>query len=297
MPLRIRILGSAAGGGLPQWNCGCDHCARVRSGDPAIAPRTQDSIVATADGEQFVLCNVSPDVLRQLERTPELWPRTPRHSPIAAIVLTNGDIDHVAGLLSLRERTPLVIYATARVLAGLFEQNVLLRTLQRFPGHLTLRPLALGVETTIAGIGVTALAVPGKPPIHLETSTADAHPKDNVALELRVGERRIVYAPSIGTLDDPSLLRRLADADRALVDGTFWSDDELIARGVGEARASTMAHLPVRDALPLLSSAGVRPVLVHLNNTNPLVVEGSPERLLVEQAGFVVAHDGMELCA
>ncbi|HEY8038982.1 MAG TPA: pyrroloquinoline quinone biosynthesis protein PqqB [Polyangiaceae bacterium] len=298
--LRAHVLGSAAGGGLPQWNCACDNCALVRAGDPRVLARTQDSVAVSANGEGWVLINASPDVLRQLERFAPLHPRGPRHTPIAAVVLTNGDLDHVLGLLSLRESQPLVVLATERVRAGLVERNALLRTLARTPDQVTWRRLELGRELVIegAGVGVTPVAVPGKLPVHL-VGALEPSPEDNVALRLRstAGGRPLVVATAVGALDDVDALVR--DAGAVLLDGTFWSEDELVAQGLGRARAHDMAHVPIggdagslrRLALP----AGARGVYTHVNNTNPVLRADSPERAAVERAGWEVAFDGLEI--
>src|SRR5580700_4801261 len=184
--MRVHVLGSGAGGGLPQWNCACENCALVRAGDARIAPRTQDSIAISSRADRWLLVNASPDVLRQIERFEGLWPRAPRHTPIAAIALTNGDLDHVAGLLSLRESQPLRILATARVRAGLVEYNAFLRTLARTPDQVAWVDLALGAEVTLhdLGLGVTALPASGKLPVHL-VGLAEPSPEDNVALRVR----------------------------------------------------------------------------------------------------------------
>src|SRR2546430_434559 len=171
----IRVLGSAAGGGFPQWNCGCDNCRGARDGSVRAAVRTQESVALSADGEHWFLLNASPEIRQQIESFPGLWPRRPRHSPIAGILLNNGDLDHCLGLLSLRESHPLVVYATESVRAGFCEGNVLYRTLQRFPDQVRWRTLRAGVEETLdlpgggdSGLRVTAVPVPGKRPLHLE---------------------------------------------------------------------------------------------------------------------------------
>src|SRR5260221_3051885 len=165
--MRVRILGSGAGGGVPQWNCGCQNCRAVRAGSPSIQARTQDSIAASAAPGSWVIVNASPDIRQQLEAFDELHPQAARHSPIAAVVLTNGDLDHVVGLFTLRESYPLVVYATETVLRGLVDHNVMMRTLQRFEGHVTWRPLVLGAETAVldskgdpTGIHATVRAIP-----------------------------------------------------------------------------------------------------------------------------------------
>jgi pyrroloquinoline quinone biosynthesis protein B len=303
--MRVRVLGSAAGGGLPQWNCGCANCTLARTGDLRVRPRTQDSIAVGPDrGDRWLVVNASPDILRQIERFDGLWPRTPRGTPIAALALTNGDLDHVIGLLSLRESQPLRILATGRVRAGLVEHNAVLRTLARTPDQVTWDDLVLGRERVLddLGLGVTAVAVPGKLPVHL-VGVTDPSPEDNVALRIRDLTRptaRTVIATSVGSLDGIDAL--LDGAEAIFFDGTFWSADELIAQGLGTARARDMAHVPVGGDDGSLARFGrlahvraARRVYTHINNTNPMLRDGSPERAAVEGAGWEVAFDGMEI--
>jgi pyrroloquinoline quinone biosynthesis protein B len=298
--MRVHVLGSGAGGGLPQWNCACENCALVRAGDARIAPRTQDSIAISSRADRWLLVNASPDVLRQIERFDGLWPRAPRHTPIAAIALTNGDLDHVAGLLSLRESQPLRILATARVRAGLVERNALLRTLARTPDQVLWTKLELGREVVLGDVGValTALPIAGKLPVHL-VGLVDPTPEDNVALRVRdlATSRVAVVATAVGALDDVGALVRGADA--ILFDGTFWSDDELIALGLGVSHARDMAHVPVGGAEGTLARVGkparTRRVYTHINNTNPMLRADSPERARVEGEGWEIAFDGMEI--
>jgi pyrroloquinoline quinone biosynthesis protein B len=302
--MRIRILGSGAGGGVPQWNCGCANCVAVRAGRPGIAARTQDSVAISARAGTWVLCNCSPDVLRQIEAFDELHPRAPRHSPIAAIVLTNGDLDHVLGLFSLRESYPLVVYATDGVRRGLFEQNALARTLARFEGHLTHRPLPLGAEVPIAdaqgeptGVFVTARPVRGKVPVHFEGFAASS-PDQNVGLWLRdEAGGKAAYVSAVADLAD--ITPHLGGVDVLLLDGTFWSADELSRPGLSKARAEDMAHLPVGDPGGSLESSARlavrRRIYTHINNTNPMLVESSPERRQATAQGWEIATDGMEI--
>ncbi len=250
--MRVHILGSGAGGGLPQWNCACENCTLVRAGDALVAARTQDSIAigaigATgAAGAPQLVVNASPDILRHIERYPGLWPRSPRDTPIGAIALTNGDLDHVIGLLSLRESQPLRILATARVRAGLVERNAVLRTLARTPDQVVWTTLELGREVQLddVGVGVTAVPVTGKLPVHL-VGLLEPSPEDNVALRVRdlATGRTAVVATAVGAFEGVEAL--VAGADALLFDGTFWSDDELVALGLGRARARDMAHVPV----------------------------------------------------
>ncbi|HEX7786997.1 MAG TPA: pyrroloquinoline quinone biosynthesis protein PqqB [Methylomirabilota bacterium] len=303
--MRIRVLGSAAGGGFPQWNCGCSNCRGVREGTGRAIPRTQESVAVSADGERWVLLNCSPEIRAQIESFPGLHPRGPRHSPIAAMVLTNGDLDHTLGLLSLRESHPLVVYATERVRAGFIEGNVLYRTLERFPGQVTWRPLELGREIPVAsvdgpiGLAIQAVAVPGKRPIHLEHQ-GPGDPGDNIGLRIRDAAtgKRLAYFPAAGGLT-AEVRRALAEADCVFFDGTFWSSDELPARGLGAKRAEDMAHLPVGGAGGSLAAleglSAARRVYIHVNNTNPLLCEDSPERKDAEAAGWEIAFDGMEV--
>lgn len=304
--MRIRVVGSAAGGGLPQWNCGCANCREVREGSTRIAARTQDSLAVSGDGQGWFLLNASPEIRQQIESFPPLHPRGPRHSPMRAILLTNGDLDHCLGLFSLRESYPLVIYATERVRQGLVESNTFFRTLQRFPGQVTWRLLKLGLEEELSGLdgspsglSVLALGVLGKLPIHLE-GLVPGDPEDNVGLWIR--ERRTgrlaVYLPAVASVDD-SLRQTVEGADCLFFDGTFWSSDELVRFDLSTKRAEDMAHLPIGGpAGSLASLAGLtahRKIYTHINNTNPVLLKDSSERRAVEDAGWEVAEDGLEV--
>ncbi|HKU43056.1 MAG TPA: MBL fold metallo-hydrolase, partial [Polyangiales bacterium] len=199
------MLGSAAGGGFPQWNCGCDNCRAARSGSGDVWPRTQESVAVSADGDSWFLLNASPEVRAQIESFPALHPRAARHSPIAGVVLTNGDLDHCLGLLSLRESYPLGLYATASVERGFREGNVLFKTLQRFPGQLRFERLKLHESRALlradgspSGLWIEAVPVPGKLPIHLEGS-GQPSPEDNVGLLIRepASDRTLGYFPAV----------------------------------------------------------------------------------------------------
>jgi pyrroloquinoline quinone biosynthesis protein B len=301
--VRIRVLGSAAGGGFPQWNCGCVNCAGARRGEPGLHARTQESVAVSADGDAWFLINCSPEVRAQVESFAALWPREPRHSPIAGIILTNGDLDHCLGLLSLRESHPLVVYATDAVRAGFTEDNILYRTLARFPGQVTWRRLDLGREQPLGDEGsalrITAIAAPGKRPLHLEASRV-ASPEDGVGLVIadqRSGGR-LAYFSGVAGLS-VEIERAAAGADALFFDGTFWSSDELIAAGLGTRRAEEMAHWPVggpEGSLGFLARAGARRrILIHINNTNPILRDDGAERRALSAAGVEVAADGLEL--
>jgi len=301
--MRLRVLGSGAGGGVPQWNCGCSNCRAVRAGSTGVQARTQDSIAVSTTPGAWVVCNASPDIRRQIEDFPELHPKAARHSPIAAIVLTNGDLDHVVGLFTLRESHPLVVYATEAVWRGLVDHNVMMRTLQRFEGHVTFRPLVPGVESPVVdarggdtGIFITARAVKGKLPIHLE-GIVPSSPEQNVGVWLRDATgTTIAYVSAAAELGEVE--RHTDGLDALLLDGTFWSSDELSRPGLSKNRAEDMAHLPIGDrggSLEQSSRLGARRrIYTHLNNTNPVLVENSPERRAVEGAGWEIAWDGMD---
>lgn len=304
--MRLRVLGSAAGGGFPQWNCGCANCRGVRAGTVRAQPRTQESIAVSADGEAWFLLNASPEIRAQIESFPPLHPRAPRHSPIAGLLITNGDLDHCLGLLSLRESQPLAIYATERVRRGFTEGNALYATLERFAGQASWRALRPGqaLELTLSdgrpsGLAATPIAVPGQPPLHLR-GRVEPSPEDNVGLEIR--DRRtgaaLVYLSGVAA-PTPDVRRALERADCAFFDGTFWASDELIALGLGERRAEDMAHWPIGGPEGSLATLGRigrgRRLFIHINNTNPILREDSPERAAVTAAGWEVAHDGLEL--
>ncbi len=305
--MNIRVLGSAAGGGCPQWNCACRNCRGARDGSVRIEPRTQECVAVSADGEAWFLLNASPEVRAQIESFPPLHARRLRESPIQGVLLTNGDLDHTLGLLCLRESQPLVVYATETVRRGFVESNVLYRTLQRFPGQVSWRTLRAGAEVELrrdggdpSGLSVEAFAVPGKLPVHLEGLGVDSDARDNVGLRIRErGSRRaLVYLSGVARMT-PDVLSAAERADCLFFDGTFWSEDELRELGASEKRASDMAHLPIGGpggSLAALGGVGAaRRMYIHLNNTNPVLREDSPERAAVERAGWEIARDGMEM--
>lgn len=302
--MRTTILGSGAGGGFPQWNCGCPNCVAVREGRAGYEPRTQDSVAITDDGERFVVVNASPDVLVQIQRTRALWPRSSRHSPIAAIVLTNGDMDHVLGLFSLRESYPFALYATASVWRGL-EESIFIRTLRRFEGQLVKRVLRLDEDVALEdakgdplGLRLRAFAAPGKLPVHLvghATEGAD----DNVALAIAPsrGGSSLCYAAACASAD-VDLLSGSGGHGAVLFDGTFYREDELVRLGLSKAVAKDMAHVPIAGesgSLARLSNLKARKIYTHINNTNPILAPSSEERRTVESAGWEIGFDGMEI--
>jgi pyrroloquinoline quinone biosynthesis protein B len=300
--MRVIILGSAAGGGVPQWNCGCPNCAAARAQGPA-AGRTQSSVAVSADGERWILLNASPDLRLQLAARSELWPRGPRDTPIRAVVVTDGEIDHTLGLLLLRENAArLPVYAAPGVAALLGGEWPLYRVLAAYAGveARTLpdeQPVVLReADGTSLGISCTAVAVARRPPRYARAAPAGVF---DVGLRLRDerGGGVFAYIPTAGAVDD-AVRRAAAGADLLLFDGTFWSDDELRAAGVDAPTAREMGHLPVggpAGGVALLPALGARrTVLVHINNTNPILCRTSPERARVEAAGITVGEDGME---
>jgi len=305
MRLSAFILGSAAGGGFPQWNCGCEVCRLAWAGDPRVKPRTQASIAVTAgalaDGPSapapFVLINASPDLRQQIIATPALQPRGLRMSPIAAVVLTGGEVDQTAGLLTLRERGPFGLYGTEGTLSTLAANSIFsVLAADVVPRH-AIRP-----GSTFAlpgGIEAELFLVPGKVPLYLEGDdpALEAETEANVGIELRASGARLVFIPGAAKLT-PAIAARLADSDVVLFDGTLFSDDEMIAAGAGIKTGRRMGHMPVGGpdgTLAALAGLARRRILIHINNTNPILIEGSPQRRAVEAAGFEVAEDGMRI--
>lgn len=296
--MRLRVLGSAAGGGFPQWNCGCSNCTGVRAGSIQATPRTQESLALSDDGERWFLINASPEIRAQIEGFKPLWPKDKRHSPIAGLLLTNGDLDHCLGLLSLRESHPLSLYATDAVRAGFTENNVLYKTLQRFDGQVRWNRLAPGVPVSLGGtLSVTAFALPGKRPLHLEDRPGSI--EDNVGLRFFDSATQVVVAyASACAGPSPELEQLVEGAHVVFFDGTFFSSDELPSLGIGTRTAEQMAHWPLggeKGSLRFLEKLKSKNVLIHLNNTNPVLRDDSSERRLLTDARVEVAFDGMEL--
>jgi pyrroloquinoline quinone biosynthesis protein B len=303
--MRVRVLGSAAGGGSPQWNCGCDNCCRLRSGALVQRSRLQDSLAVSADGERWLLLNASPDLRAQIENFCALWPRAARHSPIAAVALTNGDLDHVLGLLTMRESERLMIFATRSVRGGLVEHNAMLRTLDRFEGHTQWRDLEPGRALSVVdasgadlGLSIEAVIAPGKLPLHL-AGVCPPDELDNIGLLVRErgGDRTLAYFPGVAG-QSAAVARALARSHTAFFDGTFFSSDELIRLGVGLQRAEAMAHWPLSGdggSLRWLEGRCPRLLLTHINNTNPLLEPTSAARSSVAAAAIEVAEDELEV--
>jgi len=301
------VLGSAAGGGFPQWNCNCTNCSGFRSGTLRAAARTQSSIAVSTDGDRWYLINASPDIRQQINISPWLFPRTPpRDTPIHAILLTNAEIDHIAGLLSLRESQPLCLYSTQQVREWVLESNAVFQGLFRPPtknlwqsANTTGPDDLIGIDGKESGLRYEAFLVPGKPPAYLSGLVVES-------LEATIGYtisdgrsgRSLVYLPAIKQLD-AAVKRRLEQCDCFLLDGTCWSDDELVRKGLSQKTSLSMGHVPISGPDGSLSQLAhirrARRIYTHLNNTNPLLIEDSPERRVVEEAGWEVAFDGMTI--
>jgi len=292
------VLGAAAGGGFPQWNCRCPVCRLAWAGDARAKPRTQASLALSADGERWTLLNASPDLRVQLLATPALQPRAgPRDSPIAAVVLTGAEVDQIAGLLTLRERQGFTVFATTETVAAL-NANPIFGVLAA--GVVTRKIVARNEPFSLpGGLDAELFAVPGKVALYLEGEdpALAAETGANVGVEIVCGSGRLVYVPGAAGLTT-ALRERLARADVVLFDATLFVDDEMIATGTGDKSGRRMGHMPLDgDDGTLAALAGLpgRRILTHINNTNPILIEGSLERRKVEDAGFEVAEDGMEI--
>lgn len=307
--LRILVLGSAAGGGFPQWNCGCSNCRRAREGDPAAVARTQSTLAVTADNENWFLLNASPDLRQQIMQSQPLHPaRGTRHSPIAGVVLTNADVDHIAGLLTLRERQPLVLYATRRV-HDVLARNSVFNVLN--PDSVERRAFDLSQEVELrlpdgspSGILVDLFPVPGKVALYLEKP--EAGPDFGTVAEDAVGARitgradgrSFYYIPGCAAMP-ADLAKRLHGADLVFFDGTTWTDDEMRTTGVGVKTGRRMGHMCMSGSDGSIASFAHlnvgRKIFVHINNTNPALISTSPERAEAEAAGWEIAEDGLDI--
>lgn len=304
--MKIRVLGSAAGGGFPQWNCNCPNCAGLRAGTVQARARTQSSIaVCGDDASGWALVNASPDVLAQLRACPELQPgRRPRDTALTGIVLVDGQIDHTTGLLMLREAThPWPVWCTDNVHADLTGPNPILSLLGHYCRIEQRRVVPDGRSFAVDGVGGVrwqALAVAGKAAPYSPHRAAQ-QPGDNIALVITdaASGAGALYAPGLESME-PVVWAAMQQASCVLVDGTFWTDDEMIRLGLSRKRARDMGHLPQSGAGGMLEwlarlPAATRRILIHINNTNPILDERSPERARLDAAGVEVAWDGMEI--
>jgi pyrroloquinoline quinone biosynthesis protein B len=304
--VQVLVLGAAAGGGFPQWNSNAEACRRARAGDPLARPRTQASITVSADGRNWFILNASPDLRQQIGQNRRLHPVTGlRSSPIAGVVLTNGDVDAIAGLLTLRERQKFTIYAPDSVLAVLaanpvfdvLARDIVLRTAVSLD-----RRVALALpDGTASGLECELFAVPGKIPLYLEGAAFDASapPSDShtVGAMITDGDRVLYFVPACAAVR-PALLQRVEGSDALFFDGTLWADDEMVRAGLGPKTGRRMGHVSVSGPDGVLSAFETsklsRKILIHINNSNPILIDDTPERALVAAAGWEVAYDGME---
>jgi len=307
--MKIRVLGAAAGGGYPQWNCNHPNSRRARENDPAALPRTQSSIAVSADGERWVLFNASPDLRQQINANDVLFPRHGlRHSPIKGVVLTNADVDHVAGLITLRESQPLRLYATRRVLDVLAANSVFNVLNPKFVAREAMQlDAAVDLQDRDGddlGVRIEPFAVPGKVALWLEDASKGPDfgsvQEDTIALKVSCPGQSgsFYYIPGCASVP-ADLASRLRGAALVLFDGTLWTDDEMITSGTGVKTGRRMGHMSVSgvdgtiEAFKELSVG--RKVFIHINTTNPILVADSAERAVVEQAGWEVAWDGMSI--
>ena len=300
--MKILVLGSAAGGGFPQWNCNCRNCAGVRDGSVQATPRTQSSIAVSANGVDWVLFNASPDILSQFRAHPALQPgRSLRDTGIVGVVLMDAQIDHTTGLFMLREGKPLDVWCTAQVHEDLTTGNPIFNVLAHF---CTVRWQAVQVVPPspfsipgAAGLRFTPVPLSSKAPPY-SPHRDDPHPGDNIGMQIEdtMTGHKVFYAPGFGAMAahlDPFL----ADADCVMLDGTFWTDDEMIRLGISSKSARSIGHLPQSgpDGMMALLANYPKPrkVPIHINNTNPVLDDASPERAALTAAGIELAFDGM----
>ena len=296
----LRVLGSAAGGGFPQWNCGCPGCDAVRTGSRPARPRTQSSLAVSADQRRWFLVNASPDVRGQIEANPALHPRAGRDTPVAAVLLTDAELDHTLGLLLLREARAVEVHATPAVHEALRDGSGVLATLERYC-RVDWRPVTPGVERTLGsldtGLSYRAFDAPTTKRARFATGTEHGRVVGYRFTDEHSG-RSAVYLPGVQRLT-PEVREQLGGCAALLLDGTCWHDDELIELGLAAKTSAAMGHLPIGgpdgSLEQLRDLAAERRVYVHMNNTNPVLLEDSPQRRLVDERGWEVAVDGLEV--
>lgn len=311
--MQVKIMGSAAGGGFPQWNCACPNCRGLRAGTFVGKARTQAQVAISADGREWFLLGASPDLRAQIEATPELHPRVSaggeeiRQSPIAGAVLLNADIDHALGLLLLRELQPLAVHASNSVHRILTKDNSMFGMLQRMPGLVRWNEFKpgelfslLGPAAKDSGLRCRALPLGTHFPAYVSAPRrSQLSPLESslgVIVESPSG-KRLAYMPAVPSVNEP-LLRQLESCDVLFFDGTFWSDDELIRMQAGGQTAQQMGHLAVSGSDGSLAKLGQlqrpRRIYIHINSTNPMLNEGGPEYHQVRDAGWEIAEDGWQ---
>jgi pyrroloquinoline quinone biosynthesis protein B len=306
----IKILGSSAGGGFPQWNCNGLHSSNVRAAKAGYRSRTQSSLAISADGKHWALLNASPDLRQQINETPELHPFLDgglRNSPIKAVVVTNADVDHIAGLINLREGQPFSIYGSDRVLQTLNANSIFNVCAPDKVPRITFdlgKPTALSGGDVDLGLTVEAFAVPGKIALFLEKGGEDENygSREGDTIGLKITEnatgKTFFYIPGCAEVDPP-LADRIRGADLIFLDGTLFTDDEMVAQGLSHKTGQRMGHISIsgpEGSIAALAPLGIkRRIYVHINNSNPVLDENSDARKVVESAGWEVGHDGMEV--
>ena len=297
--MQLLLLGTAAGGGFPQWNCWCPVCRVARANPELAIPRTQSSLAVSADGARWFLFNASPDVREQLGRLTPPSVEGARHVPVEGVILTDAELDHTLGIILLREGRSLALWATAPVLRTLERDSRIVPVTRAFARVTTTSldpcsPVALPYrDGSASGLTVECFEVAGDPP-RFASDDAPGHTVGVIIRDERSGGS-CAFVPGCGALDD-ALLSRLAGVDALLFDGTFWSEDELVSLGIGDRPAAAMGHLRISGAGGSLERLAGLPcrhkVYTHINNTNPILLERSPERRAVEEAGIRVGMDG-----
>ncbi|MDO8980370.1 MAG: pyrroloquinoline quinone biosynthesis protein PqqB [Afipia sp.] len=303
--MRVVVLGAAAGGGVPQWNCNCEICRTARDGRPELRA-TQASIAVSADEEHWFLVNASPDLRQQVIATPQLHPKAGqlRHSPVAGVILTNGEVDAVAGLLSLREGWPFTIYAHQRVLS-ILKSNSIFNVLDE--KRVRREPIEFDVafepklsDGSLSGLEVLPFAVPGKRAWYLEGESGTDDSGDTLGLRIsdKQSGEHLYFLAACAALT-PELKQRLHGAPLIFFDGTLWRDDELIAAGLGTKTGQRMGHMAMSGedgAIAAFADLGIaRKIFLHINNSNPVLLPGSAERQAAERAGWQIPSDGVEI--
>lgn len=296
MPLRTLILGAAAGGGLPQWNCGCPNCTLARAGE--IPAQTQSSVAVSANGSDWAILNASPDIRVQLAAARALHPTDLRALPLRSVLVTNGDIDHVAGLLTLREMQPFTLFATETIHQAIAD-NPMFDAVNR--SVVPRAVIALNAPFELAlGLEAELFPVPGKVPLYLEGETVETGlvGENTVGVALRTEDTTAYYIPGCAMLND-DLHARLQGADLVFFDGTLWQDDEMVQAGLGQKTGQRMGHMSMSGADGSIAAFQTlriaRKVFVHMNNTNPVLRPNSEERAEAEAAGWTIGQDGMEI--
>ena len=301
--MQIHLLGTAAGGGVPQWNCNCAVCREARAGTGRVQSRTQSSVALSADGRSWFLLNASPDIRAQIESFPPLQPLTgkSRNSPIEGVLLTNADLDHSLGLMLLREGEKLRVHATPNVRRALTEGISFQPVLESFCGSEWIEPSTIPApllrrDGSPSGLTCQAIALPGKPPRFMKAKTMEGNVVGYHITDAKAGGR-LLFLPDVAELN-ATILQWLPKCDVLLFDGTFWSETEMRDQGLGNLLAADMGHAPISGAtgsLKLLAELNVRhKIYTHINNTNPILLEDSPEAAAVKAAGCAVGRDGME---